>query len=144
MAQLLAFALSILVTPGSLRLVSEAAKQNNITDRPTALWRQTGYLHSAIDAIVRYKIIENRSKTMSLHPKNMSKRLTSKKNLERVTSEEFDIFGDLFEVIQPKKITFDEMSLEDLLKEEFISEPALSSVMNLTDRICEVLELEDY
>lgn len=57
MGQLITFAVSIISTPDNLRLISQATKQNNVSDRPTALWRQTGYLHSAIDAIVRYKII---------------------------------------------------------------------------------------
>lgn len=52
---LLAMATSILMTPGNMRKVP--AQSNGANDRPSHLWRQTGYLHSCIDAIVRTKII---------------------------------------------------------------------------------------
>ena len=69
MAYLLIIAASVLMTPGSLRqLTKEGA-----TDRPSGIWRQTGYLHSCIDAVVRCKIIEGRS-----NRENVSRRLTSK------------------------------------------------------------------
>lgn len=116
MAQFLAIAATVLMTPGSLRHVRTDKNNNNITDRPTALWRQTGYLHSAIDAVVRTKIIENRATNMGLHQIS-SKRITSKQNLSKMNSAEYDIFGSLFEVVQANRLTFDEMKEEDLIRE---------------------------
>lgn len=95
------------MTPSNLRQTAQSTKHNNALDRLTALWRQTGYLHSAIDAVVRYKIIENRNSAMILHP-NSSIRI-SKSKFSRVNSNEFDVFGNLFEIVQPNRLTFDEM-----------------------------------
>lgn len=98
MTQLLSVAISILMSPESLR--QRPAKSNNVIDRPTKLWRQTGYLHSAIDAVVRSKIIEYRTNNMSMNPmkSRASKKLTSNK-LSQINSGEFDMFGTLFENI---------------------------------------------
>lgn len=50
---LLAMASSILMNPFSLR---QKTKETS-TDRPAGIWRQSGYLHSCIDAVVRSRII---------------------------------------------------------------------------------------
>lgn len=76
MAQLLAIATSVLMNPGSLRQAKDTTASTNRIDRPSPLWRQSGYLHSGIDAVVRAKIIENRSNNMVLHQTN-SKRQSS-------------------------------------------------------------------
>ena len=55
MTILLAMASSILMTPGSLRQTSST--NNSVTNRPTQVWRQSGYLHSCIDILVRAKVI---------------------------------------------------------------------------------------
>lgn len=77
---------------------------------------------------------------MTLHP-NSSIRI-SKSKLSRVNSNEFDVFGNLFETVQPNRLTFDEMKEEDFLREEFICEPVLHKIIDIYDRISEVLELE--
>lgn len=55
MTILLAMATSIMMTPGCLRQISST--NNSVTNRPTQIWRQSGYLHSCIDILVRAKII---------------------------------------------------------------------------------------
>ena len=89
------------MSPGSLRLLTK----EGAVDRPSGIWRQTGYLHSCIDAVVRCKIIEARSSR-----ENISRRLTSKK-VSRMSETEFDVFGSLFEIIQANRMTFDEMKI---------------------------------
>ena len=51
MSHLLVIASTILMTPGSLRQPIKSGEGAN--DRPSGIWRQTGYLHSSIDTIVR-------------------------------------------------------------------------------------------
>ena len=101
MAYLLVVAASVLMTPGSLRQPTK----EGVVDRPSGIWRQTGYLHSCIDAIIRCKIIDARS-----NKENISKRLTSKQ-VSRMSETEFDVFGSLFEIIQANRMTFDEMKI---------------------------------
>lgn len=55
MAILMAMATGIMMTPGNLRQTSSST--NSVSNRPTQIWRQTGYLHSSIDVLVRAKII---------------------------------------------------------------------------------------
>ena len=55
LAQLLAMAVSVMMTSGNMRLVP--TNSNNSNDRPARVWRQTGYLHSCVDVLVRSKII---------------------------------------------------------------------------------------
>ena len=110
MKQLLAMATSVIMTPGTMRQIP--ANPNSFSDRPSPLWRQTGYLHSCIDALVRTKIIEKKEQTMNEATKS---RLTSKKSymqkLSQTNSCEFDVFGGLFEIIQANRMTFDEMKV---------------------------------
>ena len=58
MATLLAMAASVLMTPGNMRQIPLNSNISN--DRPTEIWRQTGYLHSCLDILVRTKIIERK------------------------------------------------------------------------------------
>lgn len=95
MTQLLSVAISVLMSQESLR--QRPAKSNNVTDRPTKLWRQTGYLHSCIDAVVRSKIIDYRTNNMTMNPmkSKASRRITSQK-ISQINSCEYDMFGTLF------------------------------------------------
>lgn len=81
MSHLLIIASTILMTPGSLRQPIKSGEGAN--DRPSGLWRQTGYLHSSIDAIIRCKIIDTR-----VSKNTVSRRMTSKR-LSRVSESEF-------------------------------------------------------
>ena len=58
MKQLLAMATSVIMTPGNMRQIP--ANPNSFNDRPSPVWRQTGYLHSCVDVLVRTKIIEQK------------------------------------------------------------------------------------
>ena len=55
------------------------------------------------------------------------------KRLSQTNSCEFDVFGGLFEIIQANRMTFDEMNLEDLLREEFVNEAIYHKVISVFD-----------
>lgn len=82
---------SILMTDGCLRQV--ATSNNAVANRPTQIWRQTGYLHSCLDILVRAKIIEHREHLIREGKK--SKKSVSKR-ISKQTSQEWDVFGNLF------------------------------------------------
>ena len=134
-AYLLMIAVSVLMTPGSIREPVRFGNQAN--DRPTGVWRQTGYLHSCIDIVVRCKIIEAR-----VNRETVSRRLTSKR-FSRMSETEFDVFGSLFEVIQANRMTFDEMKLEDLIREELLNEKKLLKLLSTVEEFAEEFQLEE-
>lgn len=41
------------------------------------------------------------------------------------------MFGTLFDVLQPSRLTFDEMKEEDFIREEFICETALYKIIGI-------------
>lgn len=73
---LLTMATSVMMTPGSMRQINNT----NAANRPTQIWRQSGYLHSAIDILVRAKIIEDRE--------NSSEGKKSKRSVSRKLSKQ--------------------------------------------------------
>ena len=47
-----------------------------------------------------------------------------------MSETEFDVFGSLFEIIQANRMTFDEMKLEDLIREELLNEKKLLKLLS--------------
>lgn len=79
--------------------------------KPNGIWRKSGYLESCLEIITKYELIQNR-KTMQNSKSETFRRKTSK-----INEYEYDVFGSLFEVIEPKKKGFEEMEEDDFLRE---------------------------
>lgn len=63
---LLAMSVSVMMTEGCLKA------STSFNTKPTKIWKQTGFLHSALDILVRAKIIEEREATGRVNKKSVS------------------------------------------------------------------------
>ena len=64
MANLLAMSMAIMMSPHSLRTILIDEETGKELDRPTGMWRQSGYLHSALDIMVKWSAIENKKQKL--------------------------------------------------------------------------------
>ncbi len=88
----------------------------HVTVKPTGIWRKSGYLDSCLEILTKAEIIESGKN----NKKSLSKRSTSK-----VEEEYIDGFGSLFDAedLPPQgRVRFEDMKMEDLLKEYLVSD----------------------
>ena len=94
---------------GSLRMAKQQEGSAHI--KPNGIWRKSGYLESCLEILTKCELIEARERRSSQKSQSF-RRQTSKFN-----EFEFEVFGSMFEQIQPKRKTFEDMDLHEFIRD---------------------------
>ena len=76
--------------------------------------------------MTKYELIESRKAQPS------SKSQSFRKQTSKFNEYEYDVFGCMFEIVEPKKKGFEEMEEEDLLRECTVNQDLL---LNVRDQV---------